>query len=68
MAQPMLPNNYSARLDIERMFAAAQNIAADGQNSGKNLKKNSAYSRPKVQKSRDFLMCGVRNRNLEICS
>ena len=35
MAQPMLPNNYSARLDIERMFAAAQNIAADGQNSGK---------------------------------
>ena len=39
MAQPMLPNNYSARLDIERMFAAAQNIAADGQNSGKNFKK-----------------------------
>lgn len=35
MAQTMLPNNYSARLDIERMFAAAQNIAADGQNSGK---------------------------------
>lgn len=39
MSQVQLQTSYSGRLDIERMFNAAQNISFDGHNSGKNAKK-----------------------------
>ena len=35
MSQGQLQSGYSGRLDIERMFNAAQNISFDGHNSGK---------------------------------